>query len=124
MNGSGSSAAPTGPSSTNSPSRPGEPGDLAPLSDLELRTIRARALGQRLDPKKRREKLEGNKKFVFDWKPEEDTSGFNPNFTVDAQGFGPGGTMLGGNLAGLDAHSSNKDGTPDQYVFINSLEHC
>jgi ATP-dependent RNA helicase DDX23/PRP28 len=78
--------------------------------------MRARHLGQKIDQKKPRLRKEGNKKFVFDWKADEDTSGHNPNMVLDAKGLGPGGVMLGGNLAGYDGAS--KDGIPDKCVFF------
>lgn len=106
-------SAPTnGSSSSNSPSRASQPGDLAPLTDDELWRIRARHLGQKVDQKKPRVRQEGNKKFVFDWKADEDTSGHNPNPVMDGKGLGPGGVMLGGNLAGYDGAS--KDGVIDK----------
>lgn len=117
--GPAASVTPNGQASTSSPSRAGQPGDLAPPSDLELTSIRARYLGQKVDQKKPRLRKEGNKKFVFEWKADEDTSGAPPGW-MDANNAGPGGTMLGGSLAGFDGSAKKEGAVPDKCVHVLS----
>lgn len=58
----------------NSP-KPTAPGDVAMPTDSELNTIRARYLGQKVDRSKPRLRKQTDKKLIFDWKAEDDTSG-------------------------------------------------
>jgi ATP-dependent RNA helicase DDX23/PRP28 len=44
-------------------------------TDSELSTIRARYLGQKVDNKKPRLRKQNDKRFIFDWKAEDDTTG-------------------------------------------------
>ena len=64
-NGSGAPASP----------KPTAPGDVAMPTDSELNTIRARYLGQKVDRSKPRLRKQTDKKLIFDWKAEDDTSG-------------------------------------------------
>jgi ATP-dependent RNA helicase DDX23/PRP28 len=64
-NGSGAPASP----------KPTAPGDVAMPTDSELNTIRARYLGQKVDKSKPRLRKQTDKKLIFDWKAEDDTSG-------------------------------------------------
>jgi ATP-dependent RNA helicase DDX23/PRP28 len=76
-----------------------------------MATIRARYLGQRDDLKKPRLRKEQNKKVVFDWKPEDDTSGADLRNLIDAQSAPK--ALLGGSLAGYDL-GRGANGTPDK----------
>ena len=63
-----------GSAAPNSP-KPTAPGDVAMPTDSELNTIRARYLGQKVDRSKPRLRKQTDKKLIFDWKAEDDTSG-------------------------------------------------
>jgi ATP-dependent RNA helicase DDX23/PRP28 len=92
----------TGASTPSSP-KPGPPGDVAPPSDYELSTIRARYLGQKLGDKKPRLRKAQDKKINFDWKAEDDTTATEQgSWRSQVVGQGPGAVMLGGRLAGFD----------------------
>ena len=94
---------PTGPRAQ--PSKP----DAVPPSDIDMATIRARYLGQKDDSKKPRLRKEQNKKIVFDWKAEDDTSGQDLRNLIEQQPL----ALLGGSLAGYDI-GRGTNGIPDK----------
>lgn len=109
---SGLRAPPTGPKGMQPPSAPAaaNASNDAP-TDAEIATIRARYLGAKDEGKKPRLRKEQNKKIVFDWKAEDDTSGTDLRNLVDAQSAPK--ALLGGSLAGYDL-GRGANGTPDK----------
>ena len=103
--------------SSNAPSspKPSTPGDAALPTDTELDTIRARYLGKKIDNKKPRLRKQTDKRFIFDWKAEDDTSGDQLRIAGDNSGQGPVGTMFGGRAVGYDTDlARSKEGTPSE----------
>jgi ATP-dependent RNA helicase DDX23/PRP28 len=80
---------------------------VAPPTNAELDTIRARYLGQTDNKKKPRLRKVADKKVIFDWNVGDDTSVTKQSWADDAQG-GLGGTMFGGRLAGMDEAGKDK----------------
>lgn len=73
-------------------------------TDSELSTIRARYLGEKINRTKPRLRKQTDKKFIFDWKAEEDTSG-DSRIVVDPS------IVLGARGGSGPSHQS-RDGTP------------
>lgn len=109
--------------STPTPSspKPSTPGDVAPPTDYELSTIRARYLGQKLNEKKPRLRKAQDKKVNFDWKAEDDTTATEQgSWRSQVVGQGPGAVMLGGRLAGFDEGGLRRGqtSTGDKWVIF------
>ncbi|WVQ85939.1 pre-mRNA-splicing ATP-dependent RNA helicase PRP28 [Cryptococcus sp. DSM 104549] len=127
----GNNAPPSGPSTPSHPSHasprphpgsatstpnpngaspgPTAPGDAVPPTEAELEALRARYLGGRNDKKKPRLRKAQDKKVIFDWKPEDDTTaGEQHVWAQEVRARGPGGAMFGGRLAGLDEGGSRR----------------
>ncbi len=105
--------------------KPTTPGDVAPPTESELSTIRARYLGQKVDNKKPRLRKAADKKVIFDWNVGDDTTAMEQGtWTSEIKGKGPGGTMFGGRLAGFDkggrARGEESGDLVDKYVFFSS----
>ncbi|OWZ59794.1 pre-mRNA-splicing ATP-dependent RNA helicase PRP28 [Cryptococcus neoformans] len=83
-------------------------GDAVPPSQAELEALRARYLGKRTDGKKPRLRKAQDKKIIFDWNEQDDTSAADQNsWTREVRELVPGGTMFGGRLAGMDGAKKN-----------------
>ena len=105
-------SSPLAGSSTPHPSspKPNTPGDAALPTDAELSTIRARYLGQKTVEKKPRLRKEADKRNIFDWKAEEDTSERGSTWVLEAQRQGQGqGGMLGGRLVGFEKSGNGEE---------------
>ncbi|WVO17416.1 pre-mRNA-splicing ATP-dependent RNA helicase PRP28 [Cryptococcus depauperatus] len=77
--------------------------DAVPPSEAELEALRARYLGQRTNQKKPRLRKAQDKKVIFDWSEQDDTTAqAQSSWTMEVREAGPGGTMFGGRLAGMD----------------------
>jgi ATP-dependent RNA helicase DDX23/PRP28 len=85
-------------------------------TDTELSTIRARYLGGKTDNKKPYLRKATDKRMIFDWKAEDDTTASEQGtWRSEVLGAVPGGTVFGGRLAGLD-EGGKREGTPDKCV--------
>lgn len=83
-------------------------GDAVPPSQAELEALRARYLGKRTDGKKPRLRKAQDKKIIFDWNEQDDTSAADQSsWTREVRELVPGGTMFGGRLAGMDGARKN-----------------
>lgn len=74
-------------------------------TDSELSSIRARYLGQKTTKAKPRLRKQTDKKLIFDWKAEDDTSGDN-RIAVDHA------VVLGARAGQAPPPSQSKDGSP------------
>ncbi|WVQ63340.1 pre-mRNA-splicing ATP-dependent RNA helicase PRP28 [Kwoniella botswanensis] len=102
-NGNGLSTGPSTPKAGSSTPGPNSPGDVALPTDTELNALKARYLGQKVDGKKPRLRKANDKKVVFDWNENDDTTlNERGTWTMDIKQKGPGGAMFGGRLAGFD----------------------
>jgi ATP-dependent RNA helicase DDX23/PRP28 len=93
--------------------KPNQPGDVALPSDTELSTIRARYLGGKVDNKKPYLRKATDKRAIFDWKPEEDTTASEQG-TWRSEVMGAAPTAFGGRLAGYDEARRNQEAAPDK----------
>lgn len=93
-------------------SQPTTPGDAAQPTAAELDVIRARYLGEKLGGKKPRLRKMPDKKIVFDWKAEDDTSGDQSRFISENSPAMPVGGMLGGRVVGYENGATSREGTP------------
>ncbi|WWC92321.1 pre-mRNA-splicing ATP-dependent RNA helicase PRP28 [Kwoniella dendrophila CBS 6074] len=101
-NGNGTPLTPGKAGSSSTPG-PNSPGDVALPTDTELIALKARYLGQKTDQKKPRLRKQNDKKVVFDWNENDDTTiNERDSWSTDVKSKGPGGAMFGGRLAGFD----------------------
>lgn len=102
-----------GSSAPSGSPKPNQPGDVALPSDTELSTIRARYLGGKVDNKKPYLRKATDKRAIFDWKPEEDTTASEQG-TWRSEVMGAAPTAFGGRLAGYDEARRNQEAIPDK----------
>ncbi|OCF43273.1 pre-mRNA-splicing ATP-dependent RNA helicase PRP28 [Kwoniella heveanensis CBS 569] len=130
-NGNGNSTGPSTPAVSSplangarSTPTPNSPGDVALPTDSELTALRARYLGQKTDIKKPRlRKAPNDKKMNFDWNEGDDTTAIEQGtWTSDVKGQGPGGTMFGGRIAGLDEGGYRRGQQAIQDNHVDALE--
>ncbi|WVQ95663.1 pre-mRNA-splicing ATP-dependent RNA helicase PRP28 [Kwoniella sp. CBS 9459] len=103
---------------------PNSPGDVALPTESELTALRARYLGQKTDIKKPRlRKAPNDKKMDFDWNEGDDTTAIEQGtWASDVKGQGPGGTMFGGRIAGLDEGGQRRGQQAFQDNHVDALE--
>nr|XP_018259746.1 pre-mRNA-splicing ATP-dependent RNA helicase PRP28 [Kwoniella dejecticola CBS 10117]OBR81904.1 pre-mRNA-splicing ATP-dependent RNA helicase PRP28 [Kwoniella dejecticola CBS 10117] len=124
-NGNGNGTGPSTPThgASSSTPQPNSPGDVALPTDNELTALRARYLGQKIDGKKPRLRKANDKKVVFDWNENDDTTIVERGtWSSDIKQKGPGGAMFGGRLAGFDEGTNRRGKEPTIDNHADALE--